>query len=129
MAKAKGKPKSTHKVTLPTISPEEEAKQRRAKQLEEQARQQKAAEAAAAAAAKEKDAQRQWILQYAEDDSESDSDGHDAEQVSRCSFTSCANSQDLFACTSKQLHTRSTQHYLYSRHTGTHKLTNWSFEA
>lgn len=89
VAKAKGRPKSTPKVTLPTISPEEEAKQRRAKQLEEQARQQKAAEAAAAAAAKEKDAQRQWILQYAEDDSESDTDDHDAEQVSRCSYVGC----------------------------------------
>ena len=82
VAKAKGKPKAAPRVAVPTISPEEEARQRKAKQLEEQARQQKAAEAAAAAAAKEKDAQRQWILQYAEDDSESDSDDHNAEQVS-----------------------------------------------
>lgn len=81
VAKAKGKPKPTPRVEVPTISPEEEARQRKVKQLEEKARQQKAVEAAAAAAAKEKDAQRQWILQYAEDDSESDSDGH-VEQVS-----------------------------------------------
>ena len=78
VAKAKGKPKVAPKVSVPTISFEEEARQRRAKQLEEQAREQKAAEAAA----KEKVAQRQWILQYAEDDSESDSDDHDVEQVS-----------------------------------------------
>ena len=82
VAKAKGKPKAAARVAVPIISPEEEAQQRKAKQLEEQARQQKAAEAAAAAAAKEKDAQRQWILQYAEDDSESESDDHNAEQVS-----------------------------------------------
>lgn len=69
-------------MAVPIISPEEEARQRKAKQLEEQARHQKAAEADAAAAAKEKDAQRQWILQYAEDDSESESDDHNAEQVS-----------------------------------------------
>lgn len=85
VAKAKGKPRSAPRVNVPTISPEEEARQRKAKQLEEKARQQKAAEAAAAAAAKEKDAQRQWILQYAEDDSESDSDGH-IEQVSGVNF-------------------------------------------
>lgn len=60
------------------ISPEEEARQRRVKQLEQQARDKKAAEAAA----KEKDAQRQWILQYAEDDSESDSNDDQKEQVS-----------------------------------------------
>jgi len=64
------------------ISPEEEARQRRVKQLEQQARDKKAAEAAA----KEKDAQRQWILQYAEDDSESDSNDDQKEQVCYKSF-------------------------------------------
>ncbi len=57
-------------MTVPKVSPEEEARQRRAKQLEQQAQEKKVAEAAA----KEKVAQRQWILQYAEDDSESDPD-------------------------------------------------------
>lgn len=64
------------------ISLEEEARQRRVKQLEQQARDKKAAEAAA----KEKDAQRQWILQYAEEDSESDSYDDQKEQVSYTSF-------------------------------------------
>ncbi len=64
------------------ISLEEEARQRRVKQLEQQARDKKDAEAAA----KEKDAQRQWILQYAEDDSESDSNDDPKEQVSHTSF-------------------------------------------
>lgn len=80
------------------ISPEEEAKQRRAKQLEEQRRQKEAAEAAAAAAAKEKVAQRQWILQYAEDDSESDADDHDAEQVSRCSNSVAITATIMHTC-------------------------------
>ena len=69
------------KPTAPKISPEEEARQGRAKQLEQQAREKQAAEAAEAAAAKEKDAQRQWILQYAEDDSESDIDEEQQEKV------------------------------------------------
>ena len=74
VAKAKaGKPAAKPKVTVPTISPEEEARQRRAKQLEHEAQERKAAEAAA----KEKVAQRQWILQYAEDDSESEPDEDD----------------------------------------------------
>jgi len=64
------------------ILPEEEARQRRVKQLEQQARDKKAAEAAA----KEKDAQRQWILQYAEEESESDSNDDQKEQVSHTSF-------------------------------------------
>ena len=83
VAKARGsKPNSKLKAAVPTISPEEEARQRRARQLEAQAREKQAAEAAAAAAAKERDAQRQWILQYAEDESESDPDEPDSEQVS-----------------------------------------------
>ena len=78
LAKAQGRTRAIPKPTFPTISPEEEAKEREARQLEEQRRQHKAA----AAAAKEKDAQRRWILQYAEDDAESDTDDHNAEQVS-----------------------------------------------
>ena len=50
--------------------------------MEHEAQERKAAEAAA----KEKVAQRQWILQYAEDDSESEPDEDDTEQVSqKCS--------------------------------------------
>lgn len=83
MAKAKGsKPRAKLKAAVPSISPEEEARQRRTKQLEAQAREKQAAEAAAAAAVKERDAQRQWILQYAEDESESDPDEHASEPVS-----------------------------------------------
>ena len=104
VARAKGKPKHTPRVEVPTISPEEEGRQRKAKQLEEKARQQKAAEAAAAAAAKEKDAQRQWILQYAEDDSESDSDGH-FEQVS------CVNSNYMFSLAGQVTHPAPTEPY------------------
>ena len=79
VAKAKAsKPATKPKPAIPTIPPEEEARQRRAKQLEQQARDREAAEAAA----KEKDAQRKWILQYAEDDSESDSDEGQQEHVS-----------------------------------------------
>ena len=47
------------------------------KQLQQQAKAREAAQAAAKAAeaaAKEKDAQRKWILQYAEDESESEPD-------------------------------------------------------
>ena len=47
------------------------------KKLQQQAKEREAAAAAAKAAeaaVKEKDAQRKWILQYAEDDSESDPD-------------------------------------------------------
>ena len=77
------KAKSSNPVTRlqatnrPTVSPEEEAGRLRAKQLEQQAAEKKAAEAAA----KEKVAQRQWILQYAEDGSESDSAEDDKEEV------------------------------------------------
>ncbi|DBA76164.1 TPA: hypothetical protein ACH3X1_009895 [Trebouxia sp. C0004] len=78
VAKAKAsKPAAKLKVTVPVISLEEQARQRRVKQLEQQARDRKAAEAAA----KEKDAQRQWILQYAEEDSESDPNEDQMEQA------------------------------------------------
>ncbi len=94
VAKAKAsKPAAKPKVTVPAILPEEEARQRRLKQLEQQARDKKAAEAAA----KEKDAQRQWILQYAEEDSESDSNDDQKEQVSHTSFLHhCVPSPVLF---------------------------------
>lgn len=96
VAKAKAnKPATKPKPAVPTISPEEEARQRRAKQLEQQARDRKAAEAAA----KEKDAQRKWILQYAEDDSESDSDDGQQEQVSHehRSASSCQHALVVFS--------------------------------
>ncbi len=79
------------------ILPEEEARQRRVKQLEQQARDKKAAEAAA----KEKDAQRQWILQYAEEDSESDPNEDQMEQVSPCTIcvlSSVCSCRHIISC-------------------------------
>ena len=77
MAKAKGNsqaPKQQSKPAKPTFTPEQLAEQERVKKLQQQAKEREAAAVAAKAAeaVKEKDAQRKWILQYAEDDSESE---------------------------------------------------------
>lgn len=93
VAKAKGTSHSSqqqHKPTRPVFTAQQLAEQQRVKKLQQQAKERETAAAAAKAAAeaekaaeKEKEAQRKWILQYAEDDSESESDEDSHSRVSR----------------------------------------------
>ena len=98
VAKAKGSSqtlKQQSKPAKPSFTPEQLAEQERLKKLQQQAKEREAAAAAAKAAeaaAKEKDAQRKWILQYAEDDSESEPDDEPSKVCVvrlHCCMTTC----------------------------------------